>query len=44
MRLEKRGIALPIFDADVRQQDDVLLLVDTLLCLIEADDCRSMEA
>ena len=44
MRLEERGIALPIFDADVRQQDDVLLLVDALLCQIEADDCRSMEA
>ena len=44
MRLEERGIALPIFDADVRQQDDVLLLVDALLCQIEADDCRSLEA
>lgn len=44
MRLEDRGIALPIFDADVRQQDDVLLLVDALLCQIEADDCRSLQA
>ncbi|EKF74968.1 small GTP-binding protein [Alcanivorax hongdengensis A-11-3] len=44
MKLEQRGIALPIFDADVRKHDDVLLLVDALLCLIEANDTGRMEA
>lgn len=44
MRLEEQGIALPIFDADVRQQDDVLLLVDALLCQIEVNEFGSLEA
>ncbi|HJU37998.1 MAG TPA: GTP-binding protein [Tahibacter sp.] len=39
--LEARGLTLPAFGVDVRRRDDVLLLVDTLLCLIEAaDDAR----
>ncbi|MDX1803507.1 MAG: ATP-binding protein [Alcanivorax sp.] len=44
MQLEQRGVALPLFDTDVRKQDDVLLLVDALLCLIEANDTGRMEA
>ncbi|MEO6690214.1 MAG: ATP/GTP-binding protein [Dokdonella sp.] len=36
VRLENRGLTLPIFGVDVRQRADVLLLVDTLLCLVEA--------
>lgn len=37
-RLESRGLTLPVFGVDVRRRDDVLLLVDTLLCLLELDD------
>jgi signal recognition particle receptor subunit beta len=40
-RLENHGLTLPIFGVDVRERDDVLLLVDTLLCLLETcDDAR----
>lgn len=35
--LGDRGLALPVLDVDVRRRDDVLLLLDTLLALIEAD-------
>lgn len=37
-RLESRGLTLPVFGVDVRRRDDVLLLVDTLLCLLELGD------
>ncbi|MCW5650815.1 MAG: GTP-binding protein [Ramlibacter sp.] len=34
--LEARGVFCPILPVDVRQRDDVLLLIDTLLAQIEA--------
>jgi len=34
--LSARGIVAPLFDVDVRDREDVLLLVQTLLCLLEA--------
>ncbi|MES2940336.1 MAG: GTP-binding protein [Pseudomonadota bacterium] len=34
--LERRGLVLPVLDVDVRERDDVLLLIDTLLAQIEA--------
>jgi len=37
-RLESHGMTLPVFGVDVRRRDDVLLLVDTLLCLLELGD------
>jgi hypothetical protein len=37
-RLESHGMNLPVFGVDVRRRDDVLLLVDTLLCLLELGD------
>ncbi|MBL8297111.1 MAG: GTP-binding protein [Rhodanobacteraceae bacterium] len=37
-RLERHGLTLPVFGVDVRRRDDVLLLVDTLLCLLELGD------
>lgn len=36
-RLEDRGIVVPVLSVDVRRRADVLLLVQTLLCIIEAD-------
>lgn len=35
--LAARGLVLPVLAVDVRQRDDVLLLVDTLLAQIEAN-------
>jgi uncharacterized protein len=34
--LATRGIVAPVFDVDVRQREDVLLLIETLLCILEA--------
>ena len=34
-RLAGAGIIAPVFGVDVRQREDVLLLIDTLLCLLE---------
>ena len=34
--LGSRGIVAPVFGVDVRQREDVLLLVETLLCVLEA--------
>lgn len=34
--LATQGLSLPVFAVDVRQRDDVLLLLDALLCQIEA--------
>ncbi len=35
-RLEARGLMLPVLPVDVRQRDDVLLLIDTLLVQVES--------
>jgi hypothetical protein len=35
-RLERLGLTLPVFRIDVRRRDDVLLLIETLVCLLEA--------
>jgi signal recognition particle receptor subunit beta len=34
--LAARGIVAPVFNVDVRQREDVLLLIETLLCILEA--------
>jgi signal recognition particle receptor subunit beta len=34
--LAKLGIVAPVYDVDVRKREDVLLLVGTLLCILEA--------
>ena len=34
--LGTRGIVAPVFGVDVRKREDVLLLVETLLCVLEA--------
>jgi signal recognition particle receptor subunit beta len=34
--LASRGIVAPVFNVDVRQREDVLLLIETLLCILEA--------
>ena len=34
--LGARGIVAPVFGVDVRQREDVLLLIETLLCVLEA--------
>ena len=34
--LAARGIIAPVFDVDVRVREDVLLLIETLLCILEA--------
>ena len=36
MLLEQNGFTLPVFRVDVRRREDVLLLVETLVCLLEA--------
>jgi hypothetical protein len=33
--LETVGIVAPVFAVDVRKKDDVLLLIETLLCILE---------
>ena len=33
--LAARGIVAPVFDVDVRKREDVLLLIETLLCILE---------
>jgi uncharacterized protein len=43
-RLESHGLTLPVFGVDVRRRDDVLLLVDTLLCLLELDESQRRTA
>lgn len=35
-RLEARGFAIPVLSVDVRQRRDVLLLVESLACILEA--------
>lgn len=34
--LSSRGIVAPVFGVDVREREDVLLLIETLLCVLEA--------
>jgi len=36
-RLEDRGIVAPVLSVDVRRRADVLLLLQTLLCIVETD-------
>ena len=36
-RLEDRGLVVPVLSVDVRRRADVLLLVQTLFCLVEAN-------
>jgi len=43
-RLEGHGLNLPLFGVDVRRREDVLLLVDTLLCLLEVTDPTRLQA
>jgi signal recognition particle receptor subunit beta len=33
--LDRRGIVAPVYEVDVRQKEDVLLLIETLLCILE---------
>lgn len=40
--LEKKQMAAPVFPVDVRRKDDVLMLIDTLLCLVEANELMAM--
>ena len=42
--LLERHISPPIFSVDVREKDDVLLLVEALLCQIEVNDMGMMQA
>jgi hypothetical protein len=37
------GLFVPVISVDVREKDDVLLLVETLLCQIEAHEMELME-
>lgn len=43
-KLQEKNVASPIFSVDVRKKDDVLLLVEALLCQIEVNDMGIMEA
>lgn len=43
-RLEDKHIAPPVLAVDVRQHEDVLALIDTLLCLIEVNDMTQESA
>lgn len=36
--LERKHYSAPVVAVDVRQKEDVLMMVDTLLCLVEAND------
>lgn len=40
-KLAEQGIVAPVFGVDVRRREDVLLLIETLLCILET---RVMEA
>ncbi len=41
-RLEQKNTVVPVIQADVRQRDDVLLMVDTLLSLVEANELEKV--
>lgn len=36
-RIEQLGLTLPVFGVDVRKREDVLLLIETLACVLEAN-------
>lgn len=38
------GIVAPVFGVDVRQREDVLLLIETLLCVLEAQMLEASDA
>ena len=42
-RLEARGFAFPVLSVDVRRRNDVLLLIETLGCVIEAQAVEGIE-
>lgn len=42
--LERQRYLAPVFAADVRQRDDVVMLVDALLCLIEVNEAGMVKA
>ena len=42
--LAARGIVAPVFGVDVRQREDVLLLIETLLCVLEAQTFEAAHA
>ena len=42
--LSTRGIVAPVFGVDVRNREDVLLLVETLLCVLEAQNFEADHA
>jgi uncharacterized protein len=42
--LAARGIVAPVFGVDVRKRADVLLLIDTLLCVLEAQVLEASHA
>ena len=42
-RLANMGLFVPVISVDVREKEDVLLLVETLLCQIEAHEMELME-
>lgn len=42
--LASLGIVAPVFSVDVRERADVLLMVDTLLCLLEARETEDRHA
>lgn len=43
-RLEARGYTLPVLSVDVRRRRDVMLLVETLACILEARDTEGLPA
>jgi uncharacterized protein len=42
--LAARGIVAPVFGVDVRNREDVLLLIETLLCVLEAQTFEAADA
>jgi len=42
--LATRGIVAPVFGVDVRNREDVLLLIETLLCVLEAQTFEAANA
>ena len=42
-RLAARDIPVPVFGVDVRNREDVLLLVETLLCILETRTAEPLD-
>lgn len=42
-RLEQKQYSTPVLAVDVREKDDVLMMVDTLLCLVEANEMGAVQ-